>query len=52
MNDKPIALQAIRECEIHDVGAFKLGDIISDPNLVDLLTDHPAFKPFNKVEEK
>lgn len=39
------ALVCIRECEMPDVGAFKHGQLVTRPDLVEKLTDHPYFKP-------
>lgn len=42
------ALVCIRECEMPDVGAFKSGQRITRPDLVEKLIDHPYFKPEDK----
>lgn len=37
-------LICIRECEIIDVGSFKVGDKVTDEMKVLLLEDHPYFE--------
>jgi hypothetical protein len=37
-------LVCVRECEIPEVGAFKVGDTVDNPDHAKLLADHPHFK--------
>lgn len=44
-------LRALRECEMPGVGAFKSGDIITDPEKIQRIADNPNFEVINQEEK-
>lgn len=48
------AIKCVRDCDAPGIGAFKAGDLVADPEIVEKLKDNPNFKAADKSvrEEK
>ena len=48
--DNRVVLVCIRECEIPELGAWKVGDRVTNPETAKKLADHPNFKVSDREE--
>lgn len=44
-------LRCIRECEAPRLGAWKVGDIIKDKEIVEIMKDNPCFETIKEGEK-
>ncbi len=42
----------LRGCEMPHVGAWKTGDVIEDPEIIEKVKDNPNFKPIKEGKSK
>lgn len=52
MKKETKSLRCVRGCEIFNVGAFKQGESITDPEIVEKLKGHPYFEEEKSTEAK